>query len=73
MQTDTAESPWYVIEAEDKRRARINMIAHLLASIPYQQVPPPALELPARPAATGYVRTERSLQNEVPDQAATLG
>ena len=62
-----------VVESDDKRRARINMIAHLLSSIPYQQVPPPALELPTRPAATGYVRTERWLQNEVPDHAATLG
>ena len=43
------------------------------SSIPYQQVPPPALELPARPAPTGYIRTERFLQNEVPDHAATLG
>ena len=73
VHTDIPESPWLVVESDNKRRARINMIAHLLSSIPYQQVPPPALELPARPAATGYVRTERSLQNEVPDHAATLG
>ena len=61
-----------VVESDDKRRARINMIAHLLSSIPYQQTPPPALELPARPAPTGYIRTERFLQNEVPDYASTL-
>jgi hypothetical protein len=73
VHTDIPESPWLVVESDDKRRARINMIAHLLSSIPYQQVPPPTLELPARPAPTGYIRTERFLQNEVPDHAATLG
>ncbi len=73
VHTDIPESPWLVVESDNKRRARINMIAHLLSSIPYQQVPPPALELPGRPAPTGYVRTERFLQNEVPDHAATLG
>ena len=73
VHTDIPESPWLVVESDNKRRARINMIAHLLSSIPYQQVPPPALELPARPAPTGYIRTERFLQNEVPDHAATLG
>ena len=72
VHTDIPESPWLVVESDNKRRARINMIAHLLSSIPYQRVPPPALELPARPAPTGYVRTERFLQNEVPDHAATL-
>jgi polyphosphate kinase 2 (PPK2 family) len=33
--TDIPEAPWYVVESEDKRRARINMIAHLLSTIPY--------------------------------------
>ena len=70
--TDNPDIPWMVVESEDKRRARINMMAHLLSSIPYQKVPPPTLKLPRRPAPTGYVRTERWLQTEVPDHAATL-
>ena len=72
VHTDIPESPWLVVESDDKRRARINMMAHLLSSIPYQKAPPPTLQLPRRPAPTGYVRTERRLQTEVPDHAATL-
>src|ERR1700752_104494 len=49
VHTDTAASPWLVVEAEDKRRARINMIAHLLASVPWEPVPSRDLELPHPP------------------------
>ncbi len=56
MQTDTAESPWYVVEAEDKRRARINMIAHLLSSIDYTEVRTEQVTLPERPKAVNYTR-----------------
>ena len=70
--TDTPEAPWYVVDSDDKRRARINMIAHLLSTIPYHDVPEPKLKLPRRPAATGYVRTPRDMQTFVPDHAATL-
>ena len=72
VHTDIPESPWLVVESDDKRRARINMIAHLLASIPFEQVAPPPLKLPRRPPPTGYVRTARSLQTEVPDHAARI-
>ncbi len=72
VHTDVEPARWNVVEAEDKRRARLNMIHHLLQSIPYEQVERPAIELPERPPSTGYRRTERSLQNEVPDFAATL-
>jgi hypothetical protein len=72
VHTDIPESPWLVVESDDKRRARINMIAHLLNSIPYRKVVRPALKLPQRPPPTGYRRTPRSLQTEVPDHAATL-
>ncbi len=72
VHTDIPESPWLVVESDDKRRARINMIAHLLQSIPYEPVARPPLELPQRPEPTGYRRTPRSLQTEVPDHAATL-
>ncbi len=70
--TDIAESPWYEVEADDKRRARINMIAHLLSTIPYTEVQRVPLELPARPAATDYIRPPRELYHLVPDHAATL-
>lgn len=53
LHTDIPEAPWYVVESEDKRRARINMIAHLLATIPYHAVEPPALRLPKRPPRRG--------------------
>jgi polyphosphate kinase 2 len=72
MQTDIPEAPWYVVESDDKRRARINMIAHLLSTVPYHDVPEPALKLPHRPDSTGYVRTPRDMQTFIPDHAATL-
>jgi polyphosphate kinase len=72
VHTDISEAPWFVVESDDKRRARINMIAHLLGGIPYYEVPRPALRLPPRPPATGYERPPRTLQTYVPDHAATL-
>ena len=73
VQTDTAASPWYVVEAEDKRRARLNMIAHLLSTIPYSEAQRTPLTLPPRPKALNYVRPPRELYHSVPDHAATLG
>jgi polyphosphate kinase len=70
--TDIPEAPWFVVESDDKRRARINMIAHLLSTIPYRDVAEPTLKLPKRPKSTGYVRTPRDAQTFVPDYAATL-
>jgi polyphosphate kinase 2 len=70
--TDIPEAPWYVVESDDKRSARINMIAHLLASVPYREVEPEPLRLPARPPATGYQRPPRDRQSYVPDHAADL-
>jgi polyphosphate kinase 2 len=72
VHTDIPESPWFVVEADDKRRARINMIHHLLSTIPYEQVMRPPLEIPHRPKAGGYERPPRDLNNYVPDYAATL-
>jgi polyphosphate kinase len=70
--TDIAEAPWAVVEADDKRTARINMIAHLLSSVPYRPVEHPALTLPERPPGTGYQRPPRDMFTSVPDHAATL-
>jgi len=72
VHTDIAEAPWFIVESDDKRRARLNTIAHLLGSLPYHDVPPPVLELPARPPSTGYERPPRDLQTYVPDHAAGL-
>lgn len=72
VHTDLAESPWYVVESDDKRRARLNMIAHLLSTVPYHTVSVPALELPLRPPSTGYERPPKDLQSYVPDHAAGL-
>ncbi|NLT29900.1 MAG: polyphosphate kinase 2, partial [Propionibacterium sp.] len=72
VHTDIKEARWHVVESDHKRSARINMIAHLLDSVPYQYVERPEITLPGRPKSTGYQRTERSLQLEVPDHAATL-
>ncbi|MDX3763155.1 polyphosphate kinase 2 [Streptomyces mirabilis] len=72
VHTDVSEAPWYIVESDDKRRARLNMIAHLLGSVPYHEVKPPVLKLPPRPPSTGYVRPPRDLQTYVPDHAATL-
>ena len=70
--TDITEAPGYVVEIDDKRRARVNMIAHLLDSVPYDDVPPPVFELPERPESTGYQRPPRELRTYVPDHAARL-
>ena len=72
MLTDIPEAPWYVVESEDKRRARLNMIAHLLSTVPYHEVQPPSLTLPSRPSSTGYIRTPRDMQTYVPDHSAEL-
>jgi polyphosphate kinase 2 len=72
LYTDIPEAPWHVVESEDKRRARINMIAHLLSTVPYHEVQRVPLELPPRPPSTGYQRIPREMQTLVPDHAQGL-
>ncbi|WP_018685141.1 polyphosphate kinase 2 [Actinokineospora enzanensis] len=72
VHTDTEVAPWMIVEAEDKRRARLNMIAHLLDSMPWEEVDRPGLKLPERPAGDGYVRPSRDVEHHVPDHASTL-
>jgi polyphosphate kinase len=72
IHTDIPEAPWYVVESDDKRSARINMIAHLLSTIGYHDVQRVPLTLPDRPRPQGYVRAPREMQTYVPDHAATL-
>ena len=64
--TDTKISPWYVVEADDKKRARLNCISHLLSSIPYKEVKPELVELPEKIEQKGYVRPPMDEQTFVP-------
>ncbi|MGH8896058.1 MAG: polyphosphate kinase 2 [Egibacteraceae bacterium] len=70
--TDIPEAPWYVVEADDKRRARLNCVAHLLGQVPYQDVAATPIELPPRPEAGDYQRPPRELYRYVPDHSASL-
>ena len=63
--TDTKESPWYVIQADNKKRARLNCISHLLHSIPYQDLTPKKSKLPPRKTSSDYVRPSLDKQNIV--------
>jgi polyphosphate kinase 2 len=65
--TDTEDSPWWVVESDDKRRAHLNSITHLLSRVPYEELPEQRLELPARQRDDGYVRPPRSSQRYVPE------
>ena len=72
VHTDIPESPWFVVEADDKRAARVNCIAHLLTQIPYEAKELPHVEIPERQGDEGYVRPPRDTNTYVPDHAATL-
>ncbi len=72
VHTDIPEARWNVVESEDKRRARLNMISHLLSTIPWEETELPLLELPKRPGSTGYQRMPRDPSQEVPDHAAMV-
>jgi polyphosphate kinase len=67
--TDTKQSPWYVVQADDKRRARLNCITHLLSLVSYKDLTPEAITLPPR-RDSGYVRPPISEQTFVPDYDA---
>ncbi len=64
--TDIKQAPWWVVEADDKRRARLNCIAHLLSLIDYEDLTPAPLELPPRGNAA-YVRPPMDEQTFVPE------
>jgi polyphosphate kinase len=56
--TDSGIAPWYVVNSNDKKRARLNMISHLLSHIPYEDVPRAKVTLPKRQKAGGYVEPD---------------
>ena len=64
--TDTKLSPWFVVDADNKKKARLNCISHLLQQIPYTDLTPIEVELPPRQSDTGYKRPKKSSQRFVP-------
>jgi polyphosphate kinase 2 len=65
--TDTKDSPWYVVEADDKRTARLNLISHLLEQIPYKRIDHDRIEFPPR-QERAYVRPPADTQTYVPER-----
>jgi polyphosphate kinase len=61
--TDTAWAPWYVADAEDKKRARLNIISHLLSQVPYKPLPQRDIRLPKRQPPGGYTDPELPLRH----------
>jgi polyphosphate kinase 2 (PPK2 family) len=72
VHTDIPEAPWFVVESDNKKAARLNVINHFLSSMPYEDVTVPPLKLPDRPASRGYMRPPKDTQTHVPDFAGTL-
>ena len=72
IHTDIPSAPWYTVESEDKKRSRINVIAHLLSTIPYEKIDTPLPDIPERPQSEGYERPPRSDFRYVPDVATQL-
>ncbi len=64
--TNIPEAPWFTVEADDKRRARLNCIHHILSKIPYEDLIPEAVELPPRKEGGEYQRPPRNEQFYVP-------
>ena len=65
--TDIKQAPWFVVESDQKKRARLNCITHLLSRIPYEDLTPGPFELPKRKAPKGYVRPPWTDLNIVPE------
>ncbi|MGB0093979.1 MAG: polyphosphate kinase 2 [Solirubrobacteraceae bacterium] len=64
--TDTKDCPWYVVNADDKKRARLNCISHILQRVSYDDVLPPPMKLPPRAEQGGYIRPPLESQTFVP-------
>ncbi len=65
--TDIKQAPWYVVNADSKKRARLNCISHLLSLVDYKDLTPTPSKLPPRPKAKGYIRPPLEEQNFVPE------
>jgi polyphosphate kinase len=66
--TDTKDCPWYVVNADDKKRARLNCISHILQRVSYDDVLPPPMKLPPRAEQGGYIRPPLESQTFVPER-----
>jgi len=65
--TDIKQAPWYVVNADDKKRARLNVIHHLLSLVPYEDLTPTPITLPPRGDEAGYVRPPMADQSFIPE------
>jgi polyphosphate kinase len=65
--TDIKQAPWYVVQGDDKKRARLNVISHLLSLIPYEDLMPEPISLPPREPDRGYVRPPMDEQTFIPE------
>jgi len=72
LNTDLPDSPWWVVEADDKRRARLNCIHHLLSQISYERIQPEEISLPPLQNENVYERPSMNTQRFVPDQFCDL-
>jgi polyphosphate kinase 2 (PPK2 family) len=66
--TDISQAPWFVVNSENKKRARLNVMSHLLSQIPYKDVTPTTIKLPRRQKDDGYVRPPMTDQKFVPER-----
>ena len=62
LASDTAWAPWYVIRSDDKRRARLNALSHILSKIPYEELPREKVKLPKRQGPGDYKRPDYSFR-----------
>ena len=72
VHTNIPEAPWWEVDSDDKRRSRINAIAHLLSQIPYELVEREEIVIPPRPPSGGYERPPQDEDSQVPDYSAEL-
>ena len=70
--TDTKHAPWWTIDSDDKKAARLNAISHLLSQVAYESSEPDPVKIPKRPVAENYTRPPVDDQRFVPDHAAAL-
>jgi hypothetical protein len=65
--TDTDVSPWFIVNADNKKKARLNCISHLLTRIPYEEIPPAKIVLSPRQHDANYARPPKESQRWVPE------
>ena len=65
--THIPEAPWFTVEADDKRRARLNCLSHVLSKVPYEDMTPKRIDLPRRPEQGDYKRPPINEQFFVPN------